>query len=211
MRIKLKFLLLSFGIAASVLAAAAGGPTIYDFNLPDINGTMTSFSQFKGKVLVIVNVASDSRFTPQYAQLQALYDKYKAQGVVVLGFPSDDFGDEEKEPEAKIKAFCETNYHITFPLFSKVEVRGPDVTPLFHFLAKEASPSIKGEPHWNFTKFIVGRKGTLTARFEPNVAPDDPELILAIENALAGKEPSSPLQPSPKESPVPQQEDRSRE
>ena len=153
---------------------------------------MVSFEQFKGKVLLIVNVASNSSYTPQYAGLQAIYDKYKSSGFVVLGFPSNDFGAQEPESEDKIEAFCQSNYHVTFPLFSKIEVRGDDVTPFFHYLTKEANPKLKEDVHWNFTKFVVDRKGQLTARFEPDVAPDDPDLIVAIENALNGKKDSSP-------------------
>ena len=110
----------------------------------------------------------------------------------MLGFPSNDFGAQEPESEAKIVAFCQSNYHVTFPLFSKIEVRGDDITPLFHYLTKEANPKLKDDVHWSFTKFVVDRKGQLVARFEPDVAPDDPDLIVAIENALIGKKDSGP-------------------
>ncbi len=173
-----------------------GGPTLYDFNLPDINGAMMSFAQFKGKVLLIVNVASNSCFTPQYAQLEALYEKYKDAGLVVIGFPSNDFGAEEPENEAKIKTFAESTYHVTFPLFSKVAVRGDDTTPLFHYLTKEANKSLAGEPHWNFTKFLIDRKGAEVARVEPSVTPEDPNFLVTLEKALDGKLSS----PSPQKS-----------
>ena len=171
--------------------------TIYDFNLPDISGKMVSFAQFKGKVLLIVNVASNSNYTPQYTGLEALYQKYQSAGLVVLGFPSNDFGNEEPQSEDKIKTFAETNYHVTFPLFSKIAVRGDDVTPLFHFLTNEADAKAKGDVHWNFTKFIVDRKGKVTARFEANVPPDDPDLLVALENALSGKDSNPRTPPSP--------------
>lgn len=150
---------------------------IYSVNLPDIKGKLFSFEQFKGKVLLIVNVASNSSFTPQYTALEELYRKYKGEGLVVLGFPSNDFGAEEPESEAKIAAFCESTYHVTFPLFSKIAVRGDDVTPLFSYLTKEANPKLKGDVHWNFSKFLIDRKGRLVARFSSDVAPDDPDLL----------------------------------
>jgi len=184
-------------LAALALAAeTANKLSIYAFNLPDIKGKMVSFGQFRGKVLLLVNVASSSSYTPQYASLQALYDKYKSSGLVVLGFPSNDFGAQEPESEAKIEAFCQSTYHVTFPLFSKVEARGDEITPLFHYLTREANPKLKEDVHWNFTKFVMDRKGQLTARFKPDVLPDDPDLIVAIENALNGKKDSSPQTPS---------------
>ena len=187
-------LLLGLGAGVGAAERPSDKPTIYDFNLPDISGKMISFAQFKGRVLLIVNVASNSSYTTQYAGLEALYEKYQAAGLVVLGFPSNDFGNEEPQSEEKIKTFAETNYHVTFPLFSKIEVRGDDVTPLFHFLTKEADAKGKGDVHWNFTKFIVDRKGKVTARFEANVPPDDPDLIVAIESALTPQTPPSPPQ-----------------
>jgi glutathione peroxidase len=173
---------------------------IYSFNLPDIKGKLFPFEQFKGKVLLIVNVASNSGFTPQYAGLEDLYEKHKAEGLVVLAFPSNDFGAEEPESEAKIEAFCESTYHVTFPLFSKVAVRGDEMTPLFSYLTKEANPKLKGDVHWNFSKFLLDRKGKLISRFSPDVAPDDPDLVVAIENALKGAG-EAPTQQTPPERP----------
>ncbi|MBV8073398.1 MAG: redoxin domain-containing protein [Acidobacteriaceae bacterium] len=166
--------------------------TIYDFNLPDIDGKMVALTTFKGKVLLIVNVADGSNYTPQFAELEKVYQTYKGQGFVVLAFPSNDFGGEEPENEQQIKSFCEKNYHLTFPIFAKIPVRGDDATPLFRYLSKEANPELKGAVHWNFTKFVIDRKGALTARFEPPVSPDDPEVLVAIENALSGKKQTSP-------------------
>jgi glutathione peroxidase len=195
-------LLLSFALLASAQAKKDTPKLeIYAFNLPDIKGKMVSFDQFKGKVLLIVNVASHSNFTPQYAGLEQIYEKHKAAGLVVLGFPSNDFGAEEPENETKIAAFCESNYHITFPLFSKLAVRGDDITPLFTYLTKEANPKLKGDVHWNFSKFLINRKGKLVARFSSDVAPDDPELTVAIENALAGKDEKASEKPE-KDSPT---------
>ena len=190
---------LGLGMAASLLVAAtpADKLTIYDFNLPDISGKMISFGQYKSKVLLIVNVASNSTYTPQYKGLQAVYEKYKDAGLVVLAFPSNDFGAEEPDSESKIKSFVDSSYHVTFPLFSKVAVRGDEITPLFHFLSKEANPKVKGDIHWNFTKFIVDRKGKVVSRFESDVAPDDPDLLVAIEGALRGKDLTPHTPPSP--------------
>ena len=156
---------------------------------------MVSFGQFKGKALLIVNVASNSSYTPQYAGLEALYKEHKEAGLVVLAFPSNDFGAQEPDPEAKIEAFCQTTYHVTFPIFAKVAVRGDDVTPLFHYLTKEASPKLKGDVHWNFSKFVIDRRGKLTARFESDVEPNDPDLLVAVEAALSGKDDSKPQTP----------------
>lgn len=193
---KCAFLLL--GLTALLLAGPKDqSPTIYDFNLPDASGKLTSFSQFKGKVLLIVNVASGSSFTPQLGQLQTLYEKYHSQGLEVLAFPSNDFGAEEPKSDAQIDAFCRETYHTTFPVFGKVAVRGDDVTPLFHFLTKEANPKLKGDVHWNFTKFLIDRKGKLAGRYEPDVTPEDPELLVGLEKALAGSGASSPERPIP--------------
>jgi glutathione peroxidase len=186
-------------LCASLLAAAESSKlTIYDFNLPDIHGKMLSFAQFKGKALLLVNVASNSTYTPQYAGLEELYEKEKAQGLIVLAFPSNDFGAEEPNPESKIDELCRSTYHVTFPVFSKIAVRGDDITPLFSYLTKEANPKLKGDVHWNFTKFVVDREGKLTARFPPDVAPDDPDLLVAIEKALESKpKPNQQTPPSP--------------
>lgn len=186
-------------MALALLAAPAAVPgvDIYAFNLPDIDGKMQPFDQFKGKVLLIVNVASNSSYTPQYAALEDLYEKQKAGGLMVLGFPTNDFGAQEPDPEAKIKAFCISTYKITFPLFSKVAVRGDDITPLFSYLTKEANPKLKGDVHWNFSKFLISRKGKLIARFSPDVTPDDPDLLVAIENALKGTDDKSADRPPP--------------
>ena len=175
------------GLAASVALFAAPSPekpALYDFNMPSIAGQPVALSQYKGKVLLIVNIATESGFTPQLAQLQALYDKYHPEGLEILAFPSNDFGGQERKTDQAIDAFCKQTYHTTFPLFSKIAVRGDDVTPLFHYLSKEADKKISGDVHWNFTKFLVSRQGKLVARFEPDVLPDDSDVIVAIEKEL---------------------------
>jgi glutathione peroxidase len=186
---------LLLGFLSFVGTQPANKASFYSFNLPDIQGKMVSFEQFKGKVVLLVNVASNSIFTPQYAGLESLYQKYKASGFFVLAFPSNDFGAEEPDPDSKIEAFCRQNYHITFPLFSKLAIRGDDITPLFHFLTKEANPKLKGDVHWNFSKFLIDRKGDLVARFESEISPDDPNLLVAVENALSDKKPAVPESP----------------
>ena len=159
--------------------------TIYEFTLNSIDGQPTSLAQFKGKVALIVNVASRCGFTPQYAGLEALYNKYKDRGFVVLGFPANNFLWQEPGTNEEIKAFCTRKYNVTFPMFAKVSVKGKDKTPLYQFLTdKHANPATGGEIGWNFTKFLVGRDGKVTARFGSSVKPESAEVISAIENAL---------------------------
>lgn len=159
--------------------------TIHDFTLNSIDGQPTSLAQFKGKVVLLVNVASRCGFTPQYAGLEALYDKYKDRGFVVLGFPANNFFWQEPGTNQAIKAFCSTKYHVTFPMFAKVSVKGSDQTPLYQFLTdKRANPSTGGGIRWNFTKFLADRNGKVIARFGSGVAPESAELINALEAAL---------------------------
>jgi glutathione peroxidase len=159
--------------------------TIHEFTLDSIDGLPTSLAKFKGKVVLIVNVASRCGFTPQYAGLEALYNKYKDRGFVVLGFPANNFLRQEPGTNEAIKAFCSTKYHVTFPMFAKVSVKGADKTPLYQFLTdKEANPSTAGAIGWNFAKFLADRNGKVIARFASKVTPESAELINAIEAAL---------------------------
>jgi glutathione peroxidase len=136
-------------------------------------------------VALVVNVASQCGYTPQYAGLEAIYEKYKDQGLVVLGFPANNFGNQEPGTNDEIKQFCTRNYKVTFPMFAKISVTGDDKTPLYQYLtSKEANEKTAGEVRWNFTKFLVGRDGKVVARFEPDVAPEDPELVTAIEASI---------------------------
>jgi len=168
-------------LSTSISSAA----TIHDFTLNSIDGQPTPLAQFKGKVVLIVNVASRCGFTPQYAGLEALYNKYKDRGFVVLGFPANNFLWQEPGTNEAIKAFCSTKYHVTFPMFAKVSVKGADKTPLYQFLTdKKASPSTGGAIGWNFTKFLADRNGKVIARFASQVAPESAELVNAIEAAL---------------------------
>jgi glutathione peroxidase-family protein len=145
---------------------------IYSFAAKDIDGKERSLSEFSGKVLLIVNVASKCGFTPQYKNLQTLYERFKGRGFEVLGFPANNFMHQEPGTEADIKSFCSTTYGITFPMFSKVSVKGKDIDPLYAFLTnKETDPEFAGKISWNFNKFLVDRKGDVVARFD---SKDDP-------------------------------------
>lgn len=173
--------------------------SVYDFTVKTIRGEEVTLEQYKGKVLVIVNTASKCRFTPQYSDLQRLYDRYKDRGFEILGFPCNQFGEQEPGSNEEVQAFCQTNYGVTFPLFEKVNVRGKEAHPLFVYLTREApfegfdlsdsrakllhaflleqypeflaDDSIK----WNFTKFLIDREGRVVKRFEPSVDPLDME------------------------------------
>ncbi len=157
---------------------------IYDFTLPSIDGKPMPLSSFKGKVVLMVNVASKCGYTPQYSALEAIYEKYKDRGFVILGFPANNFGAQEPGTNEEIKSFCSTKYQVTFPLYAKVSVKGEDTTPLYQYVTKDANPAVAGEIKWNFTKFLVDRKGNVVQRFEPAVKPDSPEVIEAIEKLL---------------------------
>jgi glutathione peroxidase len=167
----------------SVTAFAASG--VHDFTLDALNGTPTPLANFKGRVMLIVNVASQCGYTPQYEGLQALYAKYKDRGLVVLGFPANNFGGQEPGTNEEIGAFCRSKYGVTFPMFSKISVLGGDEAPLYRFLTdRKTNPDTGGEIQWNFTKFLVDRNGKPIQRFEPAVEPQSRELISAIEAAL---------------------------
>jgi glutathione peroxidase len=169
-------------MAPALLPAAS---TIHEFTLNSIDGQPTPLGQFNGQVVLIVNVASKCGFTPQYAGLEALYEKYKDRGLVVLGFPANNFLWQEPGTNREIQAFCSTRYHVTFPMFEKVSVKGRDKTPLYRFLTdKKANPSTGGEIRWNFTKFLADRNGKAIARFGSAVPPQSAEVIDAVEAAL---------------------------
>ena len=179
-------------VILSVAFVAVGGvllgaTTVLDFIPLSIDGKPLPLASFRGKVLLIVNVASNSIFTPQYAGLETLYQKYKDQGLVVLAFPSDDFGKEEPGKDEAIRQLAEGKYKVTFPMFAKVPLAGEHIAPLFEFLMdKQANPATGGPIHWNFTKFLVDREGKVVGRFEADITPDAPELAVAIEKALRG-------------------------
>jgi glutathione peroxidase len=159
---------------------------LYDIPLKDIDGKDANLKPYAGKVLLIVNVASRCGFTPQYAGLEALYQKYGPQGLVVCGFPCNQFGAQEPGTDAEIKQFCTAKYDVTFPMFDKLEVNGNNRHPLYQLLAGSTSP-FPGDIRWNFTKFLIGRDGKIAARFDSKAKPDSEEVTKAIETALAAK------------------------
>ena len=154
--------------------------SIYDFSAKFNNGTDQSLAAYKGKVLLIVNTASQCGFTPQYKGLQELYAKYHDKGFEVLGFPCDQFGHQEPGNDDEIKSFCELNYGVNFPLFSKIEVNGDDAHPLYKFLKNEKSGLLGDAIKWNFTKFLVDKQGSVVERFAPTTTPE------AIESKIQG-------------------------
>ncbi len=168
-------------MAGSLLAASSG---VYSFTLNSIDGKPAPLANYKGKVVLIVNVASQCGYTPQYSALEATYEKYKEQGLVILGFPANNFGAQEPGTNEEIKTFCSRKYSVTFPMYSKISVKGDDQSPLYVYLTKDTGPGISGEIKWNFTKFLVDRNGKVVQRFEPAVTPDSKEVIAAIEQQL---------------------------
>jgi glutathione peroxidase len=167
---------------------AFAASSVHEFTLDAINGMPTSLTNYKGKVMLIVNVASQCGYTYQYEGLQALYVKYKDQGLVVAGFPANNFGGQEPGSNAEIGAFCKSKFGVTFPMFGKISVAGKDKAPLYQFLTdKTANPKTGGDIPWNFTKYLVDRNGKVLARFDAPVEPGSKELTSAIEVALAAK------------------------
>jgi glutathione peroxidase len=159
--------------------------SVLDIRVKDIDGQDVNLSQYKGQVLLIVNTASQCGYTPQYQGLEALHEKYQAKGFEVLAFPANEFGRQEPGTDQEIKAFCKTRYDVSFPLFSKIVVKGEGIHPLYQFLTSPESDSkFAGEIPWNFTKFLVGRNGQVIARFAPKDEPESPKVTTAIEAAL---------------------------
>lgn len=157
-----------------------------DFTMKSLEGKDVELSKFQGKVVLIVNVASECGLTPQYEQLEALHEKYGEKGLAVLGFPCNQFGSQEPGSAAEIKEFCSTQYGVKFPMFSKIDVNGENAAPLYKFLkAQNTEPKGTGEITWNFEKFLLDRDGNVVARFEPKTRPDAPEVLKAIEAELA--------------------------
>jgi len=163
-------------------------PPVLNFSMKDLNGKPHDLSQYQGKVVLFVNVASQCGFTPQYKGLQALYEKYQKDGLVVVGVPANEFRNQEPGSDAEIAEFCQKNYHVTFPMLSKVVVKGNGITPLYKFLtSKETDPKFAGDIRWNFEKFLVSRSGEVVGRFKSQIAPDSPEVVQAIEAELKKK------------------------
>lgn len=159
--------------------------TVYQFKPTNIDGKATSLNQYRGKVLLIVNTASKCGYTPQYEGLQELYETYSDQGLVVLGFPANNFGGQEPGTNEQIKQFCKVNYDVTFPMFSKVSVKGNDQHPLFAYLTAAENPDFTGEIKWNFEKFLIDKEGKLIHRYRSDIKPQSDEIIKAIESVLS--------------------------
>jgi glutathione peroxidase len=177
------FLLLMFSVAS--LGLSAQSKSIYDFTMKSIDGQPVSLGAYNGKVVLLVNVASKCGYTPQYKGLEAVYEKYKDRGLVIVGIPANNFAQQEPGTNEEIKQFCSNKYNVTFPMMAKVSVLGDDQTPLYSFLTgKDTDPQYAGDIKWNFTKFLFDRSGKPVARFEPAVTPDSPEVSAAIESAL---------------------------
>ena|SRR5688572_4717726 len=173
-----------FVLAGMMVALAA--TKLQEVPLKDIEGKPTSLKAYSGKTLLVVNVASKCGLTPQYKALEAVHRKYKDKGFTVLAFPCNDFGGQEPGSNDEIKEFCSSKYDVSFPLFDKVHVKGPEQHPFYAALTGKDSP-FPGDIKWNFGKFLIGRDGTILKRFEPKVAPDSAEVTQAIEAALASK------------------------
>jgi len=176
---------LSLSVASGKSSNSGDARSVYDFTMKNIDGKQESLSEFRGHVTLVVNVASRCGFTPQYEALQKLYLKYKDQGFVILGFPANNFMSQEPGTDEEIKTFCSSKYNVTFPMFSKISVKGSDIHPLYKYLTdKSTDPQFGGDIRWNFNKFLVDKNGQVIARFEPPVKPDSDEVVQAIEKAL---------------------------
>jgi glutathione peroxidase len=180
----LSYFLAGVLVLIMVASAHAAPKSIYDFTLPLLNGKDAPLASYKGKVVLVVNVASRCGFTPQYTALEATYEKYKDQGFVIIGFPANNFGGQEPGTNEEIAKFCTGKYNVTFPVYGKISVKGDDQAPLYSYLTKDANPRVAGDIKWNFTKFLVDRDGNVVQRFESAVTPDSPEVIAAIEAQL---------------------------
>jgi len=158
--------------------------TVLDFTVRDIDGKDVNLSDYRGKLVLLVNVASKCGMTPQYDALEKTYAKYKDKGLVIIGFPANNFGGQEPGTDQEIKTFCSTKYNVTFPMMSKISVKGDDIHPLYKKLTQD-NGDFNGEIGWNFTKFLIDRNGNVYARFASKTKPDDEQLIGAIEKGLS--------------------------
>ena len=178
--------LAALAVTLTATVAAADDTKLQTIPLKDIDGKDTSLKAFAGKVVLAVNVASQCGNTPQYSGLQSLYEKLKDKGLVVVGFPCNDFGAQEPGTNTEIKQFCSSNYSVTFPMMDKLHVKVPEQHPLYKELTGPGA-AFPGNVKWNFGKFLIGRDGKVIARFEPDVEPGDASLVKAVEDALAKK------------------------
>ncbi len=179
------FFIVGFAAVAAAPTASMKTKSVLDFKVKDIDGKEVKLNKYKGDVLLVVNTASKCGYTPQYEGLEAIYEKYKAQGFYVLGFPANNFGGQEPGSESEIKEFCTSKYKVTFPMFAKISVKGDDQNELYKFLtAKETNPNFAGDISWNFNKFLVDRKGNVVARFSSKDTPESEAVTSAIEKYL---------------------------
>ena len=185
-------MLSAVGILASVLSVSGGAAEAespLDFTVRSIDGEPVDLSQYRGTVVMIVNVASRCGFTKQYAGLQELYETYRDRGFVILGFPANNFLSQEPGTNEEIRQFCTTRFGVTFPMFEKISVKGDDIAPLYALLTdKKRNGEFGGKISWNFNKFLIGRDGTVVARFGSRAKPSSPDVIEAVESALAARE-----------------------
>jgi glutathione peroxidase len=183
------------GVCALVLAGGLtaraedqkGGkvPEVLSYQMKSLDGKDVDLSQYRGKVVLFVNVASKCGYTPQYEGLEKLYERYKDQGLVVVGVPANDFGKQEPGTNEQIAEFCKSNYGVTFPMLAKVSVKGAQITPLYQYLTTHAQPT--GDVKWNFEKFLISRDGRIVGRYLSKVRPEEPQLTQAIETELKKK------------------------
>jgi glutathione peroxidase len=182
---------LSSAVGAAGKAAekpAAATPAALNFKVQSLDGQQVDLARYQGKVILIVNVASKCGLTPQYEKLEAIYQKYKGQDLVILGFPCNQFRGQEPGAADEIRKFCTDKYHVTFPLMAKIEVNGDGTCDLYKYLKSlNVKPKGPGDVSWNFEKFVIGRNGEVVARFQPRTTPDDPAVIAAIESELGKK------------------------
>lgn len=178
--------LASAALYAADSAAPSDKPAALNFTMKDIDGKDVDLSSFKGKVILMVNVASKCGNTPQYEALEKMYKDNKDKGFVILGFPANNFNGQEPGTNEQIKAFCTDTYSVTFPMFSKISVKGDDQAPLYKYLTSvDTKPAAKGDITWNFEKFLIGKDGKVVARFAPKTKPDDASVTSAVADALA--------------------------
>lgn len=180
----MKTILLTITSIAFLMTLTERAETVYQYELNSINGENISLADYEGDLLLIVNTASECGFTPQYEGLQKLYETYSDQGFKVLGFPANNFGGQEPGSDEEIAQFCELNYGVSFPMFTKVSVKGEDQHPLFSYLTSAENPDFTGEISWNFEKFLVDRNGNVIRRFKSNVEPMSDEITNAITENL---------------------------
>ena len=180
----MKTILLLFTSLSLFMITNERTESVYQYELNSLDGENISLSDFEGDILLIVNTASECGYTPQYEGLQELYESYSDNGFKVLGFPANNFGGQEPGTDEEIAQFCQANYGVSFPMFSKISVKGEDQHPLFNYLTSAENPDFTGDISWNFEKFLIDRNGNVVRRFKSNVEPMSEELVSAVEENL---------------------------